>query len=97
VKTRPLQKNVYAVHALATVCKNVSSGNTICKRRTYVVASWWMCVDIVPFHLYLFDVEENLWPRCSCFRHASFAHSQTPGRLELVGFFSIVGPTQNFS
>ena len=47
--------------------------------------------------LYLFGVEENLWPRCSCFRHASIANSQTPGRLELVGFQSILGPTQNFS
>jgi 5-methylcytosine-specific restriction endonuclease McrBC regulatory subunit McrC len=36
--------------------------------------------------IYLFDVEENLWSRCSCFRHASIANSQTPGRLELVGF-----------
>jgi len=54
LQTQPLQKNVNAVHARATVCKNFSSGSTFCKRRTYVAASSWMCVDMVPFHLYLF-------------------------------------------
>ena len=54
VKTRPLQKNVNAVHARATVRKNFSSDSTICKRRTCVVPSSWMCVDMVSFRLYLF-------------------------------------------
>ena len=41
VKTRPLQKNANPVHARGTFC-------------TCVVASSWMCVDMVPFYLYLF-------------------------------------------
>lgn len=63
--------------------------------RTCVVLSSWMCVGMVPFHL--FNVEKKLWPDCFCFRHTSIANSQTPGRFELVGLFSIQGPTQYFS
>jgi hypothetical protein len=40
----------------------------------------------------LFNVQENFF----CFRHASIANSQTPGRLEQLEFFSIQGPTHYF-
>ena len=46
--------------------------------------------------IFLFDVEENVWPHCSCFRHATIANSQKPGRLELVGFFLDSGSDTKF-
>lgn len=77
MKARPLQKKENAVQTRATVFQNLSFGN-IFKRRTCLVASSWMCVDMVPFHfvcIYLFNVKGNLWPHCFCFHHTRFKSS----------------------
>ena len=59
---------------------------------THNLLQWYRFVCI-----YLFDIEENLRLLCSCCLRVSIANSQTPGRLEIVAFFSILGPTQNFN